>query len=56
MHNRADFTTLLQGFMRRAHRTPSELAQLTGLSPNTLKNWIGGTVLRPRFLPDLLKT
>jgi tetratricopeptide (TPR) repeat protein/transcriptional regulator with XRE-family HTH domain len=54
MDEHTDFATILREFMTRTHRTPTDLARLTGLSINTLKNWTSGVVQRPRVVSDLL--
>src|SRR3954470_11231379 len=50
-----DFTTTLRRLMTRAKCTNRDLAQLTGISVNTIENWRGGEVRRPRFVSDVLK-
>jgi tetratricopeptide (TPR) repeat protein/transcriptional regulator with XRE-family HTH domain len=55
MDDYADFSTVLRAYIYRARRTTTDLAQLTGLSVNTLRNWTAGKVDRPREVGDVLK-
>ena len=54
MIEHTDFTSVLRAFMARAQRSTTDLARLTGLSINTLKNWRGGVVCRPQLVTDVL--
>ncbi len=54
MEDRSDFTTTLRGFMARARRSNSDLAQLTSISISTIEKWTSGIVRRPRFVADVL--
>jgi LuxR family maltose regulon positive regulatory protein len=54
MDDVVDFASVLRSSMARARQTIPNLAQLTGLSASTLRNWIEGKVRRPRLLRDVL--
>lgn len=48
MSNAPSLADLLKGFLKRCHRTPAALAELTGIPERTIENWCDGTVKKPR--------
>ena len=49
------FVDVLEQFVRRSQRNPKQLANLTSLPIETIKNWLEGRVRRPRDWRDIVR-
>lgn len=49
------FTEVLQEYVGRVAYRPGQLAQLTGVPPRTIANWLEGRVRQPRVWQDVVR-
>lgn len=55
MNTRFEFTDLLNEYVKRENRRPSQLASLTGIPKRSIENWLKGHSRRARDWHDVVK-